>query len=156
MNPPRGLSPTGVSNPVDDWNCFLFIHSSKHSIEEGDFQSPLGAPSHTPKHGQIPMGKCTFLSELSVLPAPQPTPFRNRFGIVSESFRSRFGIVSESFRNRQLRIPPSLCQSECKKPWDGGLHSAVPSTQSECDSPLDGGALQVRPGACPQKACQTT
>ena len=89
---------------VDDCNLSLyfffiirfkhfFLISFKHWLEQGIFKSPLGAPSPTPKHGHFPMGKCTFLSKLSVLQAPQLESLWSRFGVALESLWSRFLVV---------------------------------------------------------------
>ena len=85
------------------------------------------------------MGKCIFLSELSVLPAPEPESFRGRFGVVS---KSSFPLV---FYSRIASRP----QSDCKKPAHGGMqnfalrrvlvfYSRIEALmQSDCKKPME-------------------
>ena len=119
MNSLWGLSPTGVPNPVDDWNCFPFIHSSKHSIEEGDFQSPLGAQATPQNMAKFLWENAHFVMIECFTSAPADvasTPFRNRFGIIWSRFEAtnsafRRPFVNPTVKNHRIavRTPPSSC-----------------------------------------------
>ena len=161
-------------------------HSLTHSLKsividskENLLNLPLGYQSMPRKHGHFPSVKCTSLSKLSVLPAPEPKPFRGRFEAVSGPFRSR--------RFHWFNRIASRPQSDCKKPAHGGMQNFAlrrvlvfynrieALMQSDCKKPMETttskrprndfettptvknqytAECKIRPGACPHQACK--